>query len=132
MEEGRVDPKIIYYLHLKFKGNTPYPILLVEACLSPIESMTMFRYLMFKNKFYNMEAKRFPKMTSKSNQNSHLRLTWGWHKDVESWLDHWGIKEEIILRKKDNIKDIVTSKFKGKLWDNEELDGKGKLRFIKK
>jgi hypothetical protein len=32
--------------NLKIKGNTPYPILLLDASFSSIESMTMTRYLM--------------------------------------------------------------------------------------
>jgi hypothetical protein len=43
----------------------PYPILLLERSLSPIESMTMTRYLMYKNKLKNMEDKRLPKISSK-------------------------------------------------------------------
>jgi hypothetical protein len=44
-----------------------------------------------------MEDKRLPKIASNSSQN-HLRLKQGWHKDAKSWLNHWGIKEEIILQ----------------------------------
>jgi hypothetical protein len=55
---------------------TPYPILLIEASLSPIESMAMTRYLMYKNKLNNMEDKRLPKIASNSSQN-HLRLKQG-------------------------------------------------------
>ena len=36
--------------NLKIKSNTPYPILLIEAGVSPIESIAMTRYLMYKNK----------------------------------------------------------------------------------
>ena len=69
--------------NLKIKGNMPYPILLVETSLSPIESMDMTRYLMYKNKLNNMEDKRFPKIASKLSHNHH-QLKRGWHKDVES------------------------------------------------
>ena len=41
--------------NLKIKGNTPYPVLLIELGLSPIESITMLRYLMYKKKLDNME-----------------------------------------------------------------------------
>ena len=41
--------------NLKIKGNTPYPILLIEFGLSPIESTTMFRYLMYNKKLEKME-----------------------------------------------------------------------------
>ena len=41
--------------NLKIKRNTPYPILLIESGLSPIESMAMFRYLMYKKKLDNLE-----------------------------------------------------------------------------
>ena len=67
--------------NLKIKGNTPYPILLIEASLSPIQSRAMFKYLMYKNKLYNMESKRLPKIASNFNQNPHLCLKRGWHKD---------------------------------------------------
>ena len=50
--------------NLKIKGNTPYPFLLVETSLSPIESMAMTRCLMYKNKLNNMEDKRTPKIAS--------------------------------------------------------------------
>jgi len=57
--------------NLKIKGNTPYHILLLEASLSPIVSMTMTRYLMYKNNLNNMEYKRIPKISSKSSHNHH-------------------------------------------------------------
>ena len=41
--------------NLKIKGNTPYPILLIESGLSPIESNTMSIYVMYKKKLDNME-----------------------------------------------------------------------------
>ena len=49
-----IQKKFITY-NLKIKGNTPYPILLIGSGLSPIESTTMFRYLMYKKKLENME-----------------------------------------------------------------------------
>ena len=48
-----------------------YPTLLLETSLSPIESMDMTRYLMYKNKLNNMEDKRLPKIDSKSSNNYH-------------------------------------------------------------
>jgi hypothetical protein len=57
--------------NLKIKGNMPYPILLLETSLYPIESMVMTRYLMYKNKLNNMEDKRLPKISSKSSHNHH-------------------------------------------------------------
>ena len=95
--------------NLKIKGNTPYPILLIKAGLSPIESTTMFRYMMYKKKLYNMESKRLPKISSNMSQNPHLRLKRGWHKDAQSWLNHWGIKEEITMGIKDSVKNTITS-----------------------
>jgi hypothetical protein len=53
------------------KGNTPYPILVLETSLFPIEIMAMTRYLMYKNKLNNMEHKRLPKIASKSSRNHH-------------------------------------------------------------
>jgi len=37
----------------------------------------------------------------------------------------------IILHVKDNIKTIITSKFKKKLWHDKELEGKIKFRYYK-
>jgi hypothetical protein len=54
--------------NLKIKGNTHYPILLIETRLSPIESMVMTRYLMYKNKINNMEDKSLPKIASNSSE----------------------------------------------------------------
>jgi hypothetical protein len=53
-----------------------------------------------------MEGMRLPKIASNTIQN-HLQLKRGWHKDVKSWINHWGIKEEVILQNKDNIKNII-------------------------
>jgi hypothetical protein len=77
-----------------------------------------------------MEYKRLPKIASNSSQN-HLRFKEAWHKDAQSWLNHWGINEEIIFQNKDNIKNINKSKFKEKIWCNKELEGKTKLRYYK-
>lgn len=48
-----IQKKFITY-NLKIKGNTPYPILLIKVGLSPIESMAMFNYLIYKKNLYNM------------------------------------------------------------------------------
>jgi hypothetical protein len=116
--------------NLKIKGNTPYPILLIEASLSPIESIAMIRYLTYKNKINNMDDKRLPKIASNSSQN-HQRLKRGWHKDAKSWLNHWGIQEEAIMQNIDNITNIITSKFKENMWCDKELVDKRKLRYYK-
>jgi hypothetical protein len=92
--------------NLKIKGNTPYPILLLETSLSPIESMAITRYLMYKNKLNNMEGNRIPKIASKSSRNHH-RLKQGWHKDAQSWINYWGIMEDTILKNKYIIKNII-------------------------
>jgi hypothetical protein len=61
-----------------------------------------------------MEYKRLPKIASNSSQNN-LWLKRGWHKDAKTWLDHWGIKEEVTLQNNNNIRNIIASKFKEKL-----------------
>jgi hypothetical protein len=43
-----------------------------------------------------MDDKRLPKIAPDSSQN-HQRLKHGWHNDAKYWLNHWGIKEEVIL-----------------------------------
>jgi hypothetical protein len=50
--------------NLKIKGNTPYPILVIEASLPPIEWIAMIRYVAYKNKINNMDDKRLPKIAS--------------------------------------------------------------------
>jgi hypothetical protein len=97
-----------------------------ECNLSFIENIVMIGYLMYHNKLNKMEDKRLPKISSNSNQN-HLQFKWGWNKDGQYWLNHWGIKEEIIMQNKDNIRNIITSKFKEKLWRYKELERKRKL-----
>ena len=116
---------------LKIKGNTPYPIILIKVGLYPIETMTMLRYLMYKKKLYNMESKRLPKIASNCSQNPHLRLKQGWHKGAQSWLNHWGIKEELSIGSKDSVRNTFTSKFKDKLWEDQELEGKRNLKYYK-
>ena len=55
--------------NLKIKSNMPYPILLIEVGLSPIESMAMTRYLMYQHKINNMGKERLPKIAFNSSQN---------------------------------------------------------------
>ena len=71
--------------------------------------VTVTRYIMYKNKINNIGDNRFPNIASNINQN-HLWLKRGWHKDSKSWLNHWGVEEEVTLQTIDNIKDIFTSK----------------------
>jgi hypothetical protein len=106
--------------NLKIKGNTPYPILLIEAILSPVEGISMIRCLTYKNKINNMDDKRLPKIDSNSSQN-HQLLKWGRHKDAKSWLNHWGIQEESIIQNINNITNIIAYKFKENMWCDKEL-----------
>jgi len=125
--ERKFKNKFITY-NLKINGNTPYPIILKEESLSPIERIAMIRYLMYKNKINNMDGNRLPKITSNSSQNQHW-LKQGWHKDVKYWLNHWGIQEEVIMHNIDNITNTITSK--ENMWCDKELKDKRKLRYYK-
>ena len=109
--------------NLKIRINTPYPILLIEVGLSPIESLAMTRLLLYKNKINNMGDHRIPMLDLNSSQN-HLRLKRGWYKDTRAWLNHWEIDEKIALQNINNIRNIVTSKFKEKLWCEKDLEDK--------
>jgi len=51
---------------------------------------------------------------------------------VKSWLNHWGIQEEVIVQNIDNIRNIITSKFKENMWCDKELVDKRKLGYYKK
>ena len=73
--------------NLNIKGNTPYHILFIEVGMSPIESATMFTYLMYKKNLHNMESKRPSKIASNFSQNPHMCLKRGWHQDAQSWLN---------------------------------------------
>ena len=85
---------------------------------------------MYKHKINNVGNERFPKITLNSSQNQ-LRLKQCWCKDTMAWLNHWGINENDILQNIDNVKNIITSKFKEKLWCEENLVVKRKLRYYK-
>ena len=61
-----------------------------------------------------MDNKILPKIASYSSQN-HQQLKRGWHNDAKSWLNHWGIKQEVILQNIDDIKNIIQAKFKENL-----------------
>jgi len=65
--------------NLNIKGNNPYHILFIEVGLFPIESVTMFTYLMYKKKLHNMESKRPPKIGSNFSKNPHMCPKRGWH-----------------------------------------------------
>ena len=76
----QIDGRFIAY-NIKIKNNMPYHILLLKSWLSPIESMAIIRYLIYKHKLNKIEDRRVPKIALKSNQN-HLRLKRGWIKDA--------------------------------------------------
>ena len=49
-----------------------------------------------------------------------------------SWLKMWGIDENVTLQHIDDIKIIITSKFKEKLWCDENLADTRKLKYYNK
>ena len=57
----QIQKRFITY-NIKIKSNTPYPILLIEVGLSPIESLTMTRLLLYKHKINNMGDHRLRKL----------------------------------------------------------------------
>ena len=95
--------KFFITYNLKIKSNTPYPILLIEVGLSPIESLAMTRLLLYKHKLNSIGDHRLPKLALNSSQN-HLRLKRGWYKDTKVWLNHWDIDENVALHNINNIR----------------------------
>lgn len=47
--------------------------------------------------FYFKEVKNLQGKMFHKSQNHHLRLKNGCHKDAYTWLDHWTIKDKMIL-----------------------------------
>ena len=90
----QIHKRFIIY-NIKIKINMPYPILLIEVGIFPIESMAMTSYLMYKHKINNVGNKRLYKSALNSSQNQ-LCLKWCWCKDTMAWLNHWGINENDI------------------------------------
>ena len=66
---------------------------------------------------------RIPKLAFNSSQN-HLRLKRGWYKDTRARLNNCEIDENVALQNINNIKNIVTSKFKENLWYEKDLEAK--------
>ena len=89
--------------NLKIKNNTPYPIILIEVGLPPIEKITMTRYLLYKCKKNDTRDQRLPKIALKFNQD-HLRLKKAWHKDNVARLNHWGINKNETAQNINNMK----------------------------
>ena len=75
-----------------------------------------------------MGDNRLPKLALNSSQN-HLRLKQGWYKDTRARLDHWEIDKNVALQNINNIKNIVNSKYKDKMWCEKYLEAKIKLRY---
>jgi len=123
--------KLFITYNLKIISNTPYPILLIEGGLSPIESLAMIRFMLYKHNLNNVDDHRLPKLALNSSQN-HLRLNRGWHKDTRASLNYWEINKNDALQDINNIKDIVISMFKEKMWCEKDLTAKRKLRYYKK
>jgi hypothetical protein len=57
----------MHFLYWNLKLSVTHPVLLIEASLSPIESTSMTKYLLCKNKLNNMEDKRLPKIALNSS-----------------------------------------------------------------
>ena len=83
---------------------------------------------MYKYKIFNMEYERGLMISLNSNKNK-MWLNQGQHKDSKSCLNHQGIKEKVTLKDINNIKTNITSKFKEKLWHDNEKENKIKLRY---
>ena len=90
----------------------------------------MTRLLLYKHKLNNLGDHRLPKPALNSSQN-HLRLKRGRYKDTMPWLNRWEIDKNVSLKNINNIKNIVTSKFKEKMWCEKDLAAKRKLRYYK-
>ena len=75
--------------------------------------MMKTKYFYHKHKINNMGDHRLPKPAFNSIQK-HLRLK-------RDWLNNWEINENTALQNINNIKNIVTSKFKEKLWCKKDL-----------
>ena len=85
---------------------------------------------MYMDKINNMGNERLPKNSLNSSQNQP-RLKRCSCQDTMAWLNHWAIDENGIFENIDTVKNIITSKFKGKLWCEENLVVKRKLRYYK-
>ena len=125
----QIQKRFIMY-NLNINNNTPYPILLIQVGLSPIESLAMTRLLLYKHKINNMGDHILLKLALNSSQ-IHLRLKQGWYKYTRALLNHWEIRENVALQNINNIKNIVTSNFKEKIWCEKDLVAKRKLRYYK-
>ena len=90
----------------------------------------MTKLLLYKHKTNNMGDHRLPKLALNSIQN-HLRIKRGWYKDTRASLNHWEMDETVTLQNINNIKNIVTSKFKEIMWCEIDLEAKRKLRYYK-
>ena len=73
---------------------------------------------------------RIPKLALNSIQNN-LSLKRCWYKDIRAWLNHWEIEKSVALQNINDIKNIVTSKFKEKMRCEKDLVVKRKLRYYK-
>ena len=82
--------------------------------------MAMTRNLMYKFMISNMGDQILPKITLQSSEDN-LQLKRVWHKDTMTWLNHWWIDENVTLQNINNIKNIITSKYKQKMWDKNDL-----------
>ena len=122
----QIEKHFITY-NLKIKSNKPYPILLIEVDFSPIESLAMTRLVLYKHKLNNIGDHILPKLGLNSTQN-HPRVKRDWYRDTRAWLNHWVMDENVALQNINNIKNIVTFRFKEKMWCENDLATKRKLR----
>jgi len=62
----QIQKRFITY-NLKIKSNIPYPIILIEVGIPPIESISMTRYMMYTYMINNMGDQGIPKIALKSD-----------------------------------------------------------------
>lgn len=55
-------------------------------------------------------------MIASNSGEDHMWLKWVWHIDAKSWLNHSRIEKNVTIQNIDNIKIVITSKFKEKLY----------------
>lgn len=115
--------------NLIIKGNTPYPILILEVGLPPVESKGLIRYPLYKYKLPNMKRERLPITTS--NNESHSRIKRGQTRDASFLAPLLGVVNEDALLNINTIDSIIVTNFKEKLWCYKQIENKKMLVYNK-
>lgn len=107
---------------LGVRVQTPYPMVLAETGMLPLEGEALCSLISYIAKLKKMDSNRIPHKIMMATKRK------GWFNEAITWLGKWGISENDLPEKPEGIRDLVQQRVIDTLWK----DGKEKMEFYTK